>query len=719
MSQKLELWGGVECTISRIGHAYRDQCMLSGHADRPGDFERFASLGLTALRHAILWEKAAPVAADQSELAWADAAMAELHRLKLRPIVGLIHHGAGPHYTSLIDPSFAPGLAAHARRVVERYPWVEDWCPVNEPLTTARFSALYGFWSPHLREERSFWLALFNQIDAVRLCMREIRRVRSDARLIQTEDLGFTHARPATRTQAEFENLRRWLTWDLLAGRVDRTHPLFERINRFGLADRAAAIVDDPCPPDIVGVNHYLSSERILDERLDDYPESVHGGNGTIAYADVEAVRVVEPLGLAALLRETHARYGRPIAVTECHNGCTREEQMRWFLEVWRTADAVRAEGLDVRAVTAWALLGATDWASLLTRSENRYEVGVFDARAPGARETAMTGLLRALAQGEASAHPVLEGPGWWRRPNRYWRSSGTPEPVPPGRPILITGRSGTLGQALARACTARGLPYLLTSRAVLDVTCPDSIAAAMQRFAPWAVINAAGYVRVDEAEADEVACLAANAEAPALLAAACAEAGARFVTFSSDLVFNGALGRAYIETDLPTPLNMYGRSKAEAERRVRAANPSALVVRTAAFFSPDDPHNFPQAVLHAARNQRMFRAARDLFVTPTYVPDLVQATLDLLIDGEAGVWHLSNAGRRSWAEFALEVVEAAGLNPSWVEPAYASALGWRAPRPRDVSLASARGQHLPSLEHAVARYADEIARTAAASSAG
>ena len=98
--------------------------------------------------------------------------LAELRRLDLRPILGLVHHGSGPAYTSLVEDSFAPGLAAHARATAERYPWVQDWTPVNEPLTTARFSCLYGHWYPHLLDEDACWLALLNQIDATRVVIR-------------------------------------------------------------------------------------------------------------------------------------------------------------------------------------------------------------------------------------------------------------------------------------------------------------------------------------------------------------------------------------------------------------------------------------------------------------------------------------------------------------------------------------------------------------------
>jgi hypothetical protein len=81
---------------------------------------------------------------------------------------------------SFLLPIFASGLAQHAAATARRYPWIADWIPVNEPCTTARFSCLYGHWYPHLRDERSFWLALLNQIDATRLAMREIRRVNAE-----------------------------------------------------------------------------------------------------------------------------------------------------------------------------------------------------------------------------------------------------------------------------------------------------------------------------------------------------------------------------------------------------------------------------------------------------------------------------------------------------------------------------------------------------------
>ena len=164
--------------------------------------------------------------------------------------------------------------------------------------------------------------------------------------------------------------------------------------------------------PGVLGVNHYITSERFLDERLTRYPRSTHGGNGRHAYADVEAVRVCSEgtAGPKAILKEVWERYQLPIAITEAHLGCTREEQMRWLKEVWGAAVTLKKDGVDVRAVTTWSAFGAFDWNSLLTRNDGCYEPGIFDLRAPTPRATALAPPLprsdRARTAGEAGRTP-------------------------------------------------------------------------------------------------------------------------------------------------------------------------------------------------------------------------------------------------------------------------------------------------------------------------
>jgi dTDP-4-dehydrorhamnose reductase len=178
-------------------------------------------------------------------------------------------------------------------------------------------------------------------------------------------------------------------------------------------------------------------------------------------------------------------------------------------------------------------------------------------------------------------------------------------------------------------------------------------------------------------------------------------------VSFSSDLVFDGALGRPYVESDRPRPLNVYGASKAEAEGRIREVMPRALVIRTSAFFGPWDSHNFVVDTLRAIREGRRVRAANDIVVSPTYVPDLVNATLDLLIDGEIGVWHLANGGTTTWFALARRAAELCGEPAELIEPVSAADLGWLAERPAYSALASERGNVMRSHEEALAAFAE------------
>lgn len=272
-------------------------------------------------------------------------------------------------------------------------------------------------------------------------------------------------------------------------------------------------------------------------------------------------------------------------------------------------------------------------------------------------------------------------------------------------RPILITGGRGTLGRGFAKLCDLRNLDHRLTTRDQLDIGDPDSISRVLDVIEPWAVINAAGYVRVDDAEGDSERCLRENAHGATMLARACARASVPLVTFSTDLVFDGEKGTPYDEHDAPRPLNVYGRSKLVAEHQVLEAHGQALVVRTSAFFGPWDVHNFVTGAICALREGRGVRAAHDARVSPTYVPDLINACLDLAIDGEAGLWHLSNAGDMSWAELARAAATLAGVGHEQIEAVPASAMEWRAPRPRYSALGTRRGAILPTVEDALTRY--------------
>jgi dTDP-4-dehydrorhamnose reductase len=718
----LELWGGVECTINRVRDEYFEQLKRSGHIDRFSDFDRFAGLGIKALRHPVLWESIPSYASESERWAWADASLRRLHELNIRPIVGLVHHGSGPRSTDLLDPSFPAKLAVYAEEVATRFPYIQDYTPVNEPLTTARFSALYGHWYPHRRDDNSFCRALLNECRAVVLAMQAIRRVNPAARLIQTDDLGNIHSTPQLAYQAEFENQRRWSSFDLLCGRVDPTHRLWRYFLRAGIESAELEwFLDHPCPPDVIGLNYYLSGERYLDEHLDRYPPHTHGGNGKDRYADVLASRVLKGWSpaLEALLCEAWQRYKRPIAITECHNGCTREEQLRWFVEVWGAAQNARQKGAEIVAVTAWSLLGAFDWNHLVTQKNDHYEPGIYDIRSSPPRPTALAGLIKQLATGTETSGPLQQVPGWWRRPCRFLYGvsidEGGEAQVTPCeyinqayskvQPILITGADGRLAQALARLCELRGIPYRALSRHALDIANVVSVRKAFLELHPWAVINAAGYSQVDSAELDSGRCFRENTVGAELLARECGQREIPFLTFSSHLVFDGQKAAPYVESDSAFPLNGYGRSKAEAERRVEEAMPGALIIRSSAFFSPWDQYNFVVRALRTLSAGQLFRPPSDVVVSPTYLPDLVNASLDLLIDGEQGLWHIANAGQTSWAGLAEKAAYLAKISPHTLQPRMAEDLHFRAKRPLYSALTSEKAILMPALDDALDRF--------------
>jgi dTDP-4-dehydrorhamnose reductase len=244
-----------------------------------------------------------------------------------------------------------------------------------------------------------------------------------------------------------------------------------------------------------------------------------------------------------------------------------------------------------------------------------------------------------------------------------------------------------------------------------MDIADPASVDAVLAELKPWAVVNAAGYVRVDDAEREPHVCLRVNAEGPAILAAACAQHNVALLTFSSDLVFDGAVFNPYIESDTVAPLNVYGCSKALAEKLVLKVNPASLIIRTSAFFGPWDDYNFVTIALRQLSAGNSFVAAEDGIVSPTYVPDLVHTSLDLLIDGESGLWHLANKGAITWADLARLAAKTAGFNPSNVIALPTRELGLTAKRPTYSVLGTNRGELMSSLDSAMSRYFDECQR--------
>lgn len=408
----IEICGGIESTVNRVGETFFDQIVMSGHQHRIDDLDRISALGLRTLRYPANWERIER--GGMCDWTWQDARMDRLARLGIEPVLHLLHHGSGPADTNLLDPDFPTRFAHFAGQVAARYPWVTRFVPINEPVTTARFSTLYGLWYPHLRETNAFFRAVWNQCRAVQLGMRAIRQVTPGATCILTDDYGRVHSTPRLRYQADFENTRRWLALDLLFGQVTPDHPLWSHLRRAGVSTHALfEMAADPLENAVVGIDYYLTSERLLDHRLERYPVWSHGGNGRDVYADVEAVRVrAEGIdGPGSLLNEAWQRYEQPVAITEAFLGAPRSDQARWLRTAWDAAQAAHASGVPVQSVTSWSLLGSFEWEFLVTRREGSYEPGAFDLSLPGHPETDLAALIRAIVHGRPIPNQPL---GWW-----------------------------------------------------------------------------------------------------------------------------------------------------------------------------------------------------------------------------------------------------------------------------------------------------------------
>ena len=703
----IELWAGLEHTINRVQDSYKDQIAKIGLEEGLPDFSLLKDLGLKKFRCPFLWEKIA-VHDNPEKLNWdyCEQFLNGLKQCEIEPIAGFLHHGSGPAFTNLLDTGFAEKFQYFARKFAEKFPQVKYYTPINEPLTTARFSGLYGHWYPHKTDDHSFIRALYNQIKAIILAMREIRKINPLAQLIQTEDLGRTQSSENLKYQCDFENERRYLSFDLLQGKVDQSHALYDYLKRSGLTDDELIwLKENSLKPDVIGLNHYLLSSRYLDEDYSQYPHMKTDGNGIHRYADVAAVDKEDILSPTpeSLFRETWRRYKIPLAITEVHLRGYREDQMRWLYELKTAAEKVSKEEIPVIAITAWSLYGAMDWNTLCTQDNYFYESGVFDLRSQFPRRTALANMLKDWHAVTKEKFPVLEQAGWWKKEKK---SSS-------GRPILVTGARGSLGQAFLKICLKRNIHCIGLTREELDITDQNEVLGKIRQLKPWAIINAAGYVRVDRAETEQKLCRAQNILGPTNLAKACADEKIQFLHFSSDLVFSGDQQTPYTEDQPVNPLNIYGKTKAESEKEILNLNSESLIVRTSSFFSPWDTYNFIFKMLSAVSQNKRFTAVSDITISPTYVPDLVNLCLDLLLDRELGIVHLVNNGALTWSDFALKAIEIGqkkelSLSSRYLNAVSGDEMNFLAKRPAYSALTSNRIRIMSDYEEALHRYFDD-----------
>lgn len=245
---------------------------------------------------------------------------------------------------------------------------------------------------------------------------------------------------------------------------------------------------------------------------------------------------------------------------------------------------------------------------------------------------------------------------------------------------ILLIGAQGQVGWELARRLPDLG-QVTATDRATLDLASPDAIRRVVRDARPEVIVNAAAHTAVDKAESEPELAMQVNAAAPGILAEEALRSGSLLVHYSTDYVFDGEKPGAYVETDPPNPVSVYGRSKLAGERAIAASGCRHLILRTCWVYGPRG-RNFLLTILKAARERPELKVVDDQFGAPTSSAAIAEATKLAIGRGE-GTYHLSAAGRASWHGFAQAIVEGAGLKTP-VRPIPSSDYPTPARRPRN-----------------------------------
>ncbi|WP_367160867.1 dTDP-4-dehydrorhamnose reductase [Kozakia baliensis] len=233
----------------------------------------------------------------------------------------------------------------------------------------------------------------------------------------------------------------------------------------------------------------------------------------------------------------------------------------------------------------------------------------------------------------------------------------------PPNGPILVTGGNGQLATSLERLGQEK---VIRVGRPEFDFDRPDTIAATIEKYRPSAVVNAAAWTAVDLAETDIEGARRANETGPAELARACAQADIPLIHVSTDYVYAGDKGAPYVESDPVSPETVYGRTKANGEQAVLAANPKTIILRTSWVYAPHGK-NFVKTMLNAGAKNPQLKVVGDQCGNPTSADDLAEAILSILAKLEAGwrveyagIYHASGTGETTWHGLAVAALEEA-----------------------------------------------------------
>jgi dTDP-4-dehydrorhamnose reductase len=278
---------------------------------------------------------------------------------------------------------------------------------------------------------------------------------------------------------------------------------------------------------------------------------------------------------------------------------------------------------------------------------------------------------------------------------------------------VAIFGSGGQLGVELMAEFRGRGYQVEGYERGSVDITDQGAVERVIAQYDPTIAINAAAYNQVDVAEKEPVAAFQVNALAVRNLAMACRQVDAYFIHFSTDYVFDGMAGRAYVEEDTPHPLGAYAVSKLAGEYYARAYLDQVAIVRTSGVFGPGGLDtargNFVELMLRIAAEGKPIRVVEDHVASPTFAPALASRTADLAAQRARGIFHLGGGSPISWFDWAVKIFDAAGLKPP-IKPTNEREFRTAARRPKYSALSNRKVEAMgiapmPSLDEAIRAY--------------
>lgn len=276
---------------------------------------------------------------------------------------------------------------------------------------------------------------------------------------------------------------------------------------------------------------------------------------------------------------------------------------------------------------------------------------------------------------------------------------------------VLITGIQGQLGYDVAKVLNARKIEYYAPTLAELDITDRQMVLKILEDYCPDAVIHCAAYTAVDKAEEEPEKCWAVNVDGTRNIAEGCKKIGAKLLYISTDYVFEGVGEQFYKEMDPVNPQNVYGASKLAGELVVKSFLEKYFIVRTSWVFG-ENGNNFVKTMLRLAETRAEVSVVCDQIGSPTYTGDLAPLLCDMIVTEKYGIYHATNEGTCSWAEFAEEIFRVAGKNIK-VIPITSDQYPAKAKRPKNSRLGEEKltemnFEWLPKWQDAMERYVVE-----------